>query len=159
MSIQLKRIAIMLVLVVLVATGAEAVFQGSPAGNPRTIGFWKHQLAVWNSNRGHAQVPASTIESWLPFTVFDVTYESLEDLYAALWLEEPEPMQERAIQQCTATMLNLYWGELSWLSMVDTDGDGEVDSLLYQAIDAAEDAYFAGDYETAKTICDNVNNM
>ncbi len=134
-------------------------FIGRGLGDPRTIGFWKHQASVAVTGRGRAQVPASTLTSFLPLGIFDLTVETIPDLYAALWISEPAPMQVRAEQQCLATLLNYAYGELDWYSLVDTNRDGQPDAFFWQAFDAAYDAYYAGQFETAKTICDNINNL
>jgi hypothetical protein len=56
-------------------------------------------------------------------------------------------------------MLNIAYGELDWYSWVDTDYDGAGDMYLYEALGQAAIAYDAADYETAKSICDSINNM
>ncbi|RJO71743.1 MAG: hypothetical protein C4523_03910 [Myxococcales bacterium] len=123
-------------------------------GDPRTIGFWKHQV----SGCGRPQVARRTIESWLPLQVFDVRIASFRQLRGVLDLGRAT-MRQRAVQQCTATKLNIAYGELSMGSWVDTDGDGAGDSTVADALDFASDAYFARDYETAKDICDTINNL
>lgn len=128
-------------------------------GDPRTIGFWKHQLATaTGASRGRQHVETATLEGWLPLTVFDVTFTSLDELYDALWISGA-PMQDRAVQQCLATSLNVAWGEADWMSEVDLDGDGAIDAELWELWQDAEDAYASGDYEYAKDICDTLNNL
>ena len=87
------------------AFAGEGEVGGSELGEPRTIGFWKHQLA----DKGRTHVPISEIESWLPLDVFDTTYTTVEELYDILWMKRTN-MQERAQQQCLATALNVAWG-------------------------------------------------
>ncbi|MBZ0271429.1 hypothetical protein K8I61_05295 [bacterium] len=121
-------------------------------GDPHTIGFWKHQVSVATGGKGKAQVPASVLASYVPFSVFDVTVDDLDELYDILWLKKAS-MKQRAIQQCSALSLNVAHGEISDNCAVNGFDD------FADAFAAAEAAYFAGDYETAKTICDDINNM
>ncbi len=147
-----------------VGTGCELsaseTFKDEPVGygDPRTIGFWKHQTKSNLSGKGKVHVPASTLTSWLPLESFGAVANSLEDLHAILWLKKAK-MKQRAQQQCMATRLNIEYGELFLNSYVDTDRDGQPDSLVSEALDAASDAFYSGDPETAKTICDNINNL
>lgn len=135
-------------------------FAGAALGNPSTIGFWKHQVKVWSSGKGNAQVDSSTIASWLPLGVFDAAFDSLQSLYDALWIENNSAdMDDRAVQQCLGTTLNVAYGQLDWWSLIDLGGDGVDDGYFWEFWDDAEAAWDAGDYETAKTICDTINNL
>ena len=136
----------------------ESTFEGQDAGNPRTIGFWKHQAKVAIGSKGKAHISTGTLESWLPLESFGLVVADLQGLYDALWLKNAE-MEERAQQQCLATKLNIEYGELGYFVMVDTNYDGEPDKYLYQAFAEAESAFNGGDPETAKSICDSINNM
>ncbi|MFH1462958.1 MAG: hypothetical protein ABIO70_01090 [Pseudomonadota bacterium] len=130
----------------------------TPLGNPETIGFWKHQAKIaYTGTGGHPHVDAAVLESWLPMTVLGNTVADLGDMYGTLWLSKAT-MQQRAQQQCLATMLNMAYGELGWFSAMDPDGDG-VDSLFWELWSEAEADYAAGDYEAAKDICDGINNL
>lgn len=109
--------------------------------------------------KGHAQVPADVLAGYLPVEVLGaVTIETLEEGRAALWIKQA-PMKERAVQQCFATELNAAAGEVGPMTPLDLDGDGASDGYFYELMDEAEAAYAAGDYETAKTICDDINNL
>ncbi len=127
-------------------------------GDPHTIGFWKHQTKANLRGRGRVHVSAETLESWLPISVFDLDVNSLQEMHNALWLKKAT-MYQRAQQQCLATKLNVAYGELFMNSFVDTDGDGQADSTVSEAFATAEDEYFNGDPEVAKTICDTINNL
>ncbi|MCB9523572.1 MAG: hypothetical protein H6702_09330 [Myxococcales bacterium] len=120
-------------------------------GDPRTIGFWKHQVR----GKGRIHVSAETLESWLPLTVLGETFETVEAMETALWLKNA-PMELRAVQQCLATRLNVASSELGWATPLDL-GDGA--AYLFSFWGAAKDAFDAGDFETAKTICDTINNL
>lgn len=138
--------------------GEECDYDDGLYGDPRTIGFWKHQAKGAIGKSGKAQIAADQLMEFLPLFVFDIIIDEVEDLFFVLWLKNAD-MRERAIQQCTATMLNLTSGELCQGSEVDTDGDGNPDNSVSEALAVAADAYNAGDYEVAKDICDTINNL
>ncbi len=137
---------------------ATGTFEPTPMGDPLTIGFWKHQFNVATGAKGKAQVPADVLLSYLPLSVFDVTVTSLQQGYDLLWLKKAT-MKQRAIQQCFATMLNMADGQLAWFTELDLDADGVGDGWFWEFYLAANDAYMAGDYETAHTLCDTINNL
>jgi hypothetical protein len=140
-------------------------FETSSEDCPKTIGFWKHQLKAWKTGKGRVHVDSALIESWLPLSLFYeppdniLTVSTLDGLHDILWVKNKAPMQERAKQQCMATLLNVQFELLDWYSMVDTDYDGNEDKYLYAAWNDASLAYEAGNFETAKDICDSINNM
>lgn len=145
--------------------GEECLFedsvewQAAALGDPRTIGFWKHQLAVaTGKTRGSGHVSTATLSGWLPVTTFGQTFWTLPELYNILWLGKAT-MAQRAIQQCTATQLNVLWGEADWFSPLDMNGDGTTDMQLWQLWQEAEAAYAARNYELAKDLCDTFNNL
>ena len=135
----------------------ECLFEGDgsfapvPFGDPRTIGFWKHQARVATGGRGKAHVDAAVLEGWLPLEVFDLEVTTLDELYDALWLKKA-PMQQRAQQQCLASLLNLQYGQVGWL----TDVGGQA---FWELWADAGDLYDDGDFEDAKTLCDDFNNL
>jgi hypothetical protein len=130
-----------------------------PCGDPHTIGFWKHQVSVALTGRGTAQVPAPILQSYLPLTTLGgVQVTTLKQMYNMLWLKNAT-MAQRAQQQYLATLLNVKNGQLGLLSLVDINYDGIPDVPLSQALALALAAWNAGNYETAKSICDSINNM
>jgi len=72
-------------------------------------------------------------------------------------------MEDRAYQQLTASWLNFAFnkdaGLDAWNLWVDIDGDGVLDTTFGEAIMWAETNITSGNYETAKNICDSMNNM
>ncbi len=126
----------------------SGTFVPSELGEPRTIGFWKHQVA----EKGRIHVDRDIIEGWLPVQLFaDFEVADFEAANDALWLKKAS-MQQRAQQQCLATYFNQAWGEVGWFSTVD----GQYFYELWADIQAA---YDAGEYETAKDYCDGFNNL
>ena len=129
------------------------------SGDFRTIGFWKHQFAVATSNNnGKAQISASDLQGLLDeldanWTTFSGT--TLGEGYDLLWLKKAS-MEERARQQCFATLLNWANGAVAFGELVDTDYDGFPDTTFS---DAMADALTGSDYENNKNICDSINNM
>ncbi len=128
-------------------------FDDEPLGDVRTIGFWKHQLKVWDTGRGNAHVEAGELEAFLPIDVFGTTYDSLQALYDGLWIDNKNAtMGDRAQQQCLATRLNLANGALGWFTPIDGD-------YFWVQWSDAGGAYDGGDFEYAKDICDGINNL
>jgi hypothetical protein len=126
-------------------------------GTPRTIGFWKHQVKCALQNKS-AQVSKQTLRSFLPITILGgVRVDTLQKMSDILWLKNAT-MRQRAQQQYLATMLNIAWGQIGWGDYVDTNYDKKPDMTLWQAIWTANLAFNWGYYETAKNICDSINN-
>jgi hypothetical protein len=134
------------------------LFDETPMGDPRTIGFWKHQVKIATGGKGKAQVPADVLASFFPITVFDVTVNDAQEAYDLLWLKKAT-MEQRAVQQCLATLLNKADGQLDWYTDLDLDGDGIGDGWFWEFFLAADTAYYGNDFETAKTLCDDINNL
>jgi len=140
---------------------AETTFRlpPPPCGLPRTIGFWKHQVAVALGAKGTAQIPAPILQSYLPLTTLGgVQVTTLQQMYNMLWLKNAT-MAQRAQQQYLATLLNVKNGQLGMLTLVDINYDHVPDVSLNQALALALAAWNAGNYEAAKNICDSINNM
>jgi hypothetical protein len=138
----------------------SASFDATPMGDPRTIGFWKHQAktALGKNKNANQHVPTEMLLSWLPIEVFGLNVDSLQALYDALWVKNAS-MEQRAQQQCLATLLNVKYAQLGWFTDIDLDQDGEGDGYFWEFFLAANDAFYGGDFETAKTICDDINNL
>ncbi len=144
--------------------------QGPPPPGPggwglRTIGFWKHQLRTALGANGHQHVPTANMTAYLNnisahTTVPELTGLSLRDALMVLELRGRHTMYDRAVQQLLATWLNLQ-GDGD--QMVDSTGDGNVDTLLSNAITYAEsiitDPNSTHDQlEQVKDMLDTINN-
>ena len=130
-------------------------FSIEPAGTGdfRTIGFWKHQFAVATEvKKGKAQIPTEVLEELLTEVSGNIT---LEEAYSLLWLKKAT-MEQRATQQCLASMLNHANSAVATYEMVDTDYDGVPDMTFEDAMD---DALQGTDFLNNKNICDSINNM
>ncbi len=136
----------------------ECSYEDFSYGDPKTIGFWKHQIKGILSDRHNLQVEPEDVEVCLPLALFGMLFEDLDELNDVLWLKKAT-MEERAIQQCVASKLNLCYGELCKGSLVYSVGnDGVLDSFA-DAMEFAATAFAAGDYEMAKDVCDTINNL
>jgi hypothetical protein len=164
--------------------GDVPVTPGSPANvalvcleienSPRTIGFWKHQANVHLTGRGKAQVPLSQFLGQLdliydrfaqsvvhPVAVYTVDPSAtdsfkLETAKDILTVSGGKTMELRARQQLMALLLNVASLLISQAEIISGDG-----ATVSQAITFAWDLIADGDPdndETAKTICDVINN-
>ncbi len=142
--------------------------------NPRTIGFWKHQVGVATGGKGAAQIDATTLCQYLDLieTHFNnnvtnqvVIYQApsvgatcqqkLQVAKALLNLQGSQTMEARARQQLMALLLNVVSGKIGLLQSISTD-----DAVVSQAITYSDNLIDnpSGSKETAKTICDLINN-
>ena len=140
---------------------------------PRTIGFWKHQTGVATGGKGSAQIDALTLCEYLdlieghfngnainqviiyqpPGT--DVCDDKLLALKSLMNLKGSVDMIDRAKQQLMALLLNVASGKLSQTEVISADGATVSQAITY-CDNLVDDP--AGDHETAKTICDEINN-
>lgn len=141
--------------------------------SPRTIGFWKHQVGVATGGKGNAQIDASTLCDYLDLieghfngnainqvivyqpSVSDSCADKLQVLKALLNLKGSVDMIDRAKQQLMALLLNVAGGKISQTEIISADGATVSQAITYSD-NVIDDP--AGDYETAKTICDEINN-
>jgi len=141
--------------------------------SPRTIGFWKHQVGVATGGKGNAQIDASTLCSYLDLIenhfngnavnqviiyqppVSDLCPDKLLVLKSLMNLKGSVAMIDRAKQQLMALLLNVASGKLSQTEIISADGATVSQAITY-CDNVIDDA--AGDYETAKTIADEINN-
>ena len=141
--------------------------------SPRTIGFWKHQVGVATGGKGRAQIDAATLCDYLDLVEnhFNgnainqvIIYQppssglcddKLQVLKALLNLKGSVDMIDRAKQQLMALLLNVASGKLSQTEIISADGATVSQAITYSD-NVIDDP--AGNYETAKTICDEINN-
>ena len=142
-------------------------------GEPRTIGFWKHQVGVATGGKGTAQIDAASLCGFLDLieghfnnnainqvAVYNPPTSVLCDDKLAvakelLNLKGNVGMTARARQQLMALLLNVAAGYAGLTSIVSSDGATLSQAITYsdQLIDSPD-----GDHEKAKTICDLINN-
>ncbi|UCE20100.1 MAG: T9SS type A sorting domain-containing protein [Gemmatimonadota bacterium] len=141
--------------------------------NPRSIGFWKHQVGVALGGKGNARVDAVTLCDYLDLIEVHfnsnainqvVVYEApasglcddkLEVLKGLLNLKGNVDMTSRAKQQLMALLLNVAAEYISLTEVISEDKATASQAITYSdnLIDDQE-----GDHETAKTVCDEINN-
>jgi hypothetical protein len=161
-----------------VACGAPATadFALSCVGitaDPRSIGFWKHQVGVALGGNGHAQIDDSLLCDYLD--LIDVHFNS-NQINQVVVYQPPESelcadklavakdllnlkgkveMIARARQQLVALLLNVAAEKISLTQVVSEDGATCSQAITFcdNVIDDPD-----GDHERAKDICDLINN-
>ena len=142
--------------------------------DPRTIGFWKHQVNTRLTGRGKPQVPLADLIAALdtitnrfanspihPVDVYNVpagatTQAKLEAAQEILTVNKKGTMEERARQQLMALLLNVASLRLSQNAVVSADGRTASQAITY-AWDLIADGN-PGNDEIAKDIADEINN-
>jgi hypothetical protein len=143
------------------------------SANPRTIGFWKHQLGVALGGNGAAQVDETMLCSYLDAIeshfnsneinqvvvyvppVSDACADKLLVAKELLNLKGNVDLTARAKQQLSALLLNVSAGYIGQMEVISEDGATVSQAITYSD-NLIDDP--AGDHETAKTICDDINN-
>ncbi|MEK7315002.1 MAG: FG-GAP-like repeat-containing protein [Candidatus Eisenbacteria bacterium] len=143
------------------------------AASPRSIGYWKHQLGVATGGRGSAEIDATSLCGYLdlisvhfndnqlnpiPLYIAPMSGLCADKLVAAsalLNLSGSQTMLARARQQLMALLLNVASGRLSTTRTVSSDGATVSQAITYCSGQIA-DAH--GNYESAKTVADLINN-
>ena len=141
--------------------------------SPRTIGFWKHQIGVATGGKGNAQIDGATLCDYLDLIeahfngnginqvivyappASDQCTDKLQAAKELLNLKGNVGMTARAKQQLMALLLNVASGKLSQTEIISVDGATVSQAITY-CDNLIDDP--AGDHETAKTICDEINN-
>lgn len=142
--------------------------------DPRTIGFWKHQVNVYITGKGKAQVTKTALLGFLdtiynhfalhaihPVSVYTLppATDILTKLNTAqdiLTVSGGANMNLRARQQLMALLLNVASLKLGQNVVISDDGRTVSQAITY-AWDLIADGDPAND-ETAKTIADEINN-
>lgn len=143
-------------------------------GDPRSIGFWKHQVGVATGGKGHAHIEASALcdllddievhfnynavnqvvvyQSPFPAAPCDAKLTTAKEL---LNLAGSSSMYARAQQQLTAVLLNVVAGYMHQTKVVSADGANASQAITF-CDNLLDDPL--GDHEKAKTIADLINN-
>lgn len=142
--------------------------------DPRSMGFWKHQVGVATTGRGSAQVDAATLCQYLdlieahfnnnglnPIVVYQppasgLCADKLEAAKGLLNLSGSAAMSARAKQHFMALLLNIAGGRLDLRTAISADG-----ATVSQAITYCDQLLRDGDPatdESAKNIADWINN-
>lgn len=143
-------------------------------GEPRTIGFWKHQIGVAIGGNGHTQVDALTVCDYLDAIEDHFNNNSVNQviIYQApsqsadcgeklgvakelLNLKGSLTMMARARQQLMALLLNVAAEYILQTSVISEDGANVSQAITY-CDNLIDD--ISGDHEKAKTIADLINN-
>ena len=144
----------------------------SASGNPRTAGYWKHQVGIATGGAGTAQVDATTLCSYLDMieshfnnnalnqvVVYDAPPSAtcptkLEIAKGLLNLAGSPEMIDRARQQLLALLLNVAANYLTLRDVISQDG-----ATVSQAITFCDNLIDnpAGNHELAKDIADRIN--
>jgi hypothetical protein len=147
--------------------------------DPRTIGFWKHQVGTAIKGKGHQHIDTPTLCGYLdtiesrfnsnsineviiyaspdPASLpagADLCEEKLKVAQNILALAGKQEMEWRAKQQLLALLLNVASGKILLTEIISDDG-----ANVSQAITFCDNLIDLGtDYELAKTIADEINN-
>lgn len=145
----------------------------SISAQPRTIGYWKHQVNVYLSGKGKAQESLAQMIHYSdellvhfsenvvnPVTIYvpasSIPGDRLRRLEELLTVNRGGTMLDRAKQQLLALLLNVVSGKISQTEEISANG-----ATVSQAITYANDLIVDGDPgndETAKDIADIINN-
>lgn len=143
------------------------------SGEPRSSGFWKHQVGVATGGNGTAQIDAVTLCSQLDMieahfnsnalnqvVVYDAPAsatcaEKLEIAKGLLNLAGSAAMIDRAKQQLLSLLLNVAANKIRLTDVISSDG-----ATVSQAITYCDNLIdnVAGNHELAKDIADRINN-
>jgi len=142
--------------------------------DPRTIGYWKHQVSVFITGKGKAQETKTDMIAYLdaiydhfdqspihpvhvysidPSATATVKLATAEDI---LNVSGGKDMELRARQQLMALLLNVVSFKIGQNEVISTDGRTVSQAITY-AWDLIADGNPAND-EIAKTIADEINN-
>lgn len=141
------------------------------AAEPRTIGYWKHQVNSYLTGKGKAQESLSAMLGYIdlilehfnqnitnPIVIYvpEASADPMRKLDQLLTVNKNGTMLDRAKQQLLALLLNVVSGKIAQTQVISPNG-----ATVSQAITYANDLMQSGDRaleETAKTIVDLINN-
>jgi hypothetical protein len=144
------------------------------AGERRGIGFWKHQVHIYLSGNGHAQIPMGEFCDYLweigkhfansavnPIDLYAVEQpasqiDSLETAESILSLQGNASMADRAKQHLMATLLNVVSLKLHQQDIISEDSATASQAITYcwSIITDGDDS----NDELAKNIAEQINN-
>jgi hypothetical protein len=143
------------------------------AAEPRSMGYWKHQVNVYLTGKGSAQETLADLLHYVeemvvhfnqnlvnPVIVYvpgggDIN-DKLLQLQQLLTVNRGGTMLDRAKQQLLALLLNVAAGKIGQTEVISNDG-ATVAQAITHSHDLIVDGLTSTD-ETAKTICDIINN-
>ncbi len=140
---------------------------------PRTIGYWKHQVNCHLTGKGHPQESLSAMVGYVdailehfnrhitnPVIIYVpaslTATDELLKLDQLLTVNKNGTMLDRAKQQLLALLLNVVAGKISQTEVIGAGGV-TVSQAITHCNDLIQDGLTAND-ETAKTIADRINN-
>lgn len=120
---------------------------------PRTIGYWKHQVNAWLTGKGKPQETRENLTIWLGFLGMN-----LEDVQAFLNIGKEASMVERAWQQLLALLLNVVSGKLATHATIDLTEFGLPEITIVSEATLYCLDNLAASPELVKDIADAINN-
>ncbi len=143
------------------------------AAQPRSMGFWKHQVNVYLTGKGSAQETLADLLHYVdelvvhfnqnlinPVIVYVPgsanTNDKLLQLQQLLTVNRSGTMLDRAKQQLLALLLNVGSGKISQTEVISDNG-ATVSQAITHGHDLIIDGLTSND-ETAKTLCELINN-
>jgi hypothetical protein len=140
---------------------------------PRTIGYWKHQVNVYLTGKGNAQESLTAMVGYIdlilthfnqnitnPVLIYvpeaSTTTDELVKLDQLLTVNKNATMNDRAKQQLLALLLNVVSGKIAQTQKISPNGATVSQAITY-CNDLIQDGVASND-ETAKTIADMINN-
>lgn len=140
---------------------------------PRTIGYWKHQVNVYLTGKGKAQESLTAMVGYIdlilthfnqnitnPVLIYvpeaSTTNDELVKLDQLLTVNKNATMNDRAKQQLLALLLNVVSGKIAQTQVISLNGATVSQAITYSN-DLIQDGVASND-ETAKTIADMINN-
>lgn len=140
---------------------------------PRTIGYWKHQVNCYRTGKGNPQETLSAMGSYVDAILLHFNHnitnpviiyvpgantigDELLKLDQLLTVNKNGTMLDRAKQQLLALLLNVVSGKIAQTQVISVAGT-TVSQAITHCNDLIQDGVTAND-ETAKTIADLINN-
>jgi hypothetical protein len=140
---------------------------------PRTIGYWKHNVNVYTEGKGSAQESLNDMLLYIDLILMHFNQnitnpvliyvppsltvsDKLRKLDQLLTVNNGATMVDRAKQQLLALLLNVVSGKIAQTQVISPNGATVTQAITY-CNDLIQDGVKSND-ETAKTIADRINN-